>query len=75
MQDKLNILLEQIDFPKDQRNCFLEGSLKRIICNKAEMKYSFEVTLKSLLSPRIAELFFEKCPADRKRPGAGPFDL
>ena len=41
MQDKLTILLDKINLPKEARNYFADGNLEKIVCNKNQDKYVF----------------------------------
>ena len=60
MQDKLKILLEQLEINEESKQFFEGGSLERIKCNKTVMSYCFEITLKKLLPPNVAYSFLEK---------------
>ena len=59
MQDKLDILLKQINFPEDEIVNFADGKLEKIVCNKAQNKYVFCLTLKQAL-PLPVYLDFQK---------------
>ncbi len=60
MQDKLTILLNQMDFPQSERTHFEGGSIERILCSQKNIEYCFEITLEQLLPPNIAQLFLTK---------------
>lgn len=60
MQDKLKILLEQLEISEKEKKFFEGGTLERIKCNKQVMSYSFEITLKKLLPPNLAYLFLNR---------------
>ena len=49
MQDKLNILLDKIKLPLEERKYFEEGVLEKIVCNKAKDTYIFLLSLKKVL--------------------------
>ena len=60
MQDKLKILLEQIELYEESKKYFEGGSLERIKCNKEVKSYAFEITLTELVPPFISHLFLLK---------------
>lgn len=60
MQDKLKILLEQLEINEESKTFFEGGMLERIKCNKQIMSYSFEITLKKLLPPELAYFFLDR---------------
>ncbi len=60
MQDKLKILLEQIELDEESKKYFEGGSLERIKCNKEVKSYAFEITLTELVPPFISHLFLLK---------------
>ncbi|MDD3341214.1 MAG: PolC-type DNA polymerase III [Bacilli bacterium] len=49
MQDKLEILLKQIDLGKEKWTFFKEGALKRIVGSKDKTSYLFEISLKKAI--------------------------
>ena len=57
MQDKLNILLKQINFPEDKISIFDGATLKRIVGNKDRDKYRFEININNILEVEDYELF------------------
>ncbi len=60
MQNKLTILLDQMDFPQNERTYFENGNIERIICSQKDIHYCFEITLENLLPTNIAQLFLTK---------------
>lgn len=60
MQEKLKILLTQIGLTDQEKTYFENGLLERISCKKGEKNYCFFLTLKELLPPSIAHIFFMK---------------
>lgn len=49
MQDKLTILLDKINLPKEARNYFADGNLEKIVCNKNQDKYVFLININEVL--------------------------
>ncbi len=49
MQDKLNLLLTQIDLPKDEVKYFENSKLDKIVCNRDKDKYAFYISLDNIL--------------------------
>jgi len=60
MQDKLKILLEQIELDKDLYSFFNNGSLDKIIGNKGKDSYKFCLTLNETLPLEVYISFYEK---------------
>ncbi len=58
MQDKLELLLNQLEF--EEKTEFIGGSLDKIIGNHAKTKYTFYITLKTNLHTKTLELFLKK---------------
>ena len=59
MEEKLQMLLKQIDMSKDNINDFEGGKLEKIIGNKSKTEYRFYITLKENLK-LITYLEFEE---------------
>ncbi len=53
MQDKLQILFEQINFPKEEQEYFKKAVLTRIIGNHARDTYHFVIEMDSILPPHV----------------------
>ncbi len=49
MQDKLELLLEQIKLPSETHKYFKNGKLRKIICNKNKDNYVFLIALEAVL--------------------------
>lgn len=58
MNDKLNLLLNQINLDKDDFKYFDGGKLEKIICNRGKTKYLFCLNLKQTLPKN---LYFTFC--------------
>ena len=53
MKDKLNLLLEQINLPKEMTKYFENGKLDKIVCNRNKDKYAFYLSLEKILPLKI----------------------
>ena len=60
MDDKLQLLLNQIKIDENEKTNFESGKLNKIICNKAKDKYVFCLSLKSPLPLKIYLDFSKK---------------
>ena len=49
MDDKLQLLLDQIKIDENEKSDFESGKLNKIVCNKAKDKYVFCLSLKNPL--------------------------
>ena len=59
MQDKLNLLLTQINISKDEIKYFETGNLDKIVCNRNKDKYAFYISLEKTL-PLKTYIVFNK---------------
>lgn len=62
MQNKLQILFDQIGLEGENRSFFEEATLERIIGNKEKTEYCFLITLKTLLPLEVYKHFTEILP-------------
>ena len=60
MDDKLQLLLNQIKIDDSKRNSFKNGKLNKIVCNKAKDKYVFCLSLNTPLPLNLYEEFNQK---------------
>ena len=60
MDDKLQLLLNQIKIDDSKRNGFKNGKLNKIVCNKAKDKYVFCLSLNTPLPLNLYEEFNQK---------------
>ena len=60
MDDKLQLLLNQIKIDESKRNSFKNGKLNKIVCNKAKDKYVFCLSLNTPLPLNLYEEFNQK---------------
>ena len=60
MDDKLQLLLNQIKIDDSKRNSFKNGKLNKIVCNKAKDKYVFCLSLNTPLPLNLCEEFNQK---------------
>ena len=60
MDDKLQLLLNQIKIDDSKRNSFKNGKLNKIVCNKAKNKYVFCLSLNTPLPLNLYEEFNQK---------------
>ena len=60
MDDKLQLLLNQIKIDESKRTSFKNGKLNKIVCNKAKDKYVFCLSLNTPLPLNLYEEFNQK---------------
>ena len=60
MQNKIELLLKQINIDEEDKKYFNEASLDKIICNKNKDKYAFCITIKNALPLKTYINFNEK---------------
>ncbi|MCM1371365.1 MAG: PolC-type DNA polymerase III [Clostridium sp.] len=56
MHDKLIFLLDQIKFPKEYYDYFLDGNLVKIISNKANTSYVFVIEIDNILPVEVYDI-------------------
>ncbi len=59
MNNKLELLLSQIELPEEYLNYFKGGKLEKIVCNKAKDKYVFCINIENVL-PLVVYFEFKK---------------
>ena len=60
MQNKIELLLKQINLKEEEKIYFKEASLDKIICNRNKDKYAFCLSLKNALPLKTYLSFNEK---------------